>query len=196
MGDKFDFNQNIILRGNSVTLRPLTIEDYSGLLAVALTYKNLMQFSPSAINSPINLRGYIETALKQKENKFRYPFVIRENSSDLLIGSTSFVNVDDKNKKLEIGYTWLSPEYHGSGLNQKCKYLLLEYAFERCNMQRVEFKTDARNIQSRKAILKLGASFEAILRGHTVMVDGFRRDTVYYGILYQDWPVIKRYLSA
>src|SRR5690606_4403529 len=97
-----------------------------------------------------------------------------------------------KDLRLEIGWTWIDRATQGSGLNKHCKYLLLSYAFENLGIQRIEFKTDSRNIQSRKAIEKIGGVYEGLLRNHTLLPDGYRRDTVYYSILKAEWEAVKR----
>jgi RimJ/RimL family protein N-acetyltransferase len=89
---------------------------------------------------------------------------------------------------LEIGFTWLAPQYQKTGLNRACKFLLIDFAFNQMGMQRVEFKTDAINRKSRNALKGIGATQEGILRSHTLMHDGRRRNTVFFGILKRDWP--------
>ena len=103
---------------------------------------------------------------------------------------TSFGNISTKDRRLEIGWTWIDKESQGTGLNKYCKHLMLSHAFEKLIMQRVEFKTDNRNNQSKKAIEKIGGTFEGILRSHTLMLDGYRRDTAYYSILKNEWDRI------
>jgi len=137
------------------------------------------------------LQLYVETALEDRRNKGRYPFVIINKADGAFAGSTSYGNISVPNQRLEIGWTWLDKQFHGAGLNKNCKFLLLEYAFGELGMERVELKTDSRNWQSRKAIEKIGGIFEGELRSHTLMRDGFRRNSVYYSILKGEWEHLK-----
>jgi RimJ/RimL family protein N-acetyltransferase len=106
-------------------------------------------------------------------------------------GSTSFANVSNRDKRLEIGWTWIGKKFQKTGLNRNGKLLMLQYAFETLQFERVELKTDERNMASRTAIEKIGGKFEGILRSHMVVKDGFRRNTVYYSILSKEWPGVK-----
>ncbi len=187
----FNFEQNLILENNHVRLRPLQREDIKNLLPIALEDKTLLDLSPSQIHNETLLTKYIETAVTGRENKSRFPFIIFDKKNERYVGSTSFGNISNKNQRLEIGWTWISRALHGTGFNMYCKLLLLTYAFEKLEAERVELKTDSRNIASRKAILKIGAQYEGALRSHTVMSDGYRRDTVYFGILKNEWKGIK-----
>ena len=104
------------------------------------------------------------------------------------------MNIDIANERLEIGSTYLGPQFHQTGLNRNVKLLMLSYAFELLQVKRVELKTDARNVQSRTAMEGMGAQYEGSLRSHTIMTDGYRRDTAYYSILIDEWPQVKAQL--
>jgi RimJ/RimL family protein N-acetyltransferase len=187
----FDFNPDIILEDDRVRLRPLQSDDFLNLSPVALGDPDILKFSPKSVHTPQMLREYIDGALTDRKNNFRYAFAVYDKVSQQFAGSTSFVNISNPDKRLEIGYTWYGKAFQRSGLNRHCKWLLLNYAFENLGFERVEFRTDERNIQSRTAIQKLGAKEEGILRSHMVMSDGFRRNTVYYSILKNEWEEIK-----
>ena len=187
----FDISQNIILENKRSLLRPLLAEDIEHLLPIAIKDKDLMDFSPSEIHRPELIRAYVDTALAAKENSIRYPFIIFDKQKNQYAGSTSFGNMSNKNSRLEIGWTWIGKEFQRTGLNRNNKFLMLQYAFEELGCLRVELKTDTRNIQSRTAMKKIGAMEEGILRSHTVMSDGYRRDTIYYSILKNEWEGIK-----
>ena len=186
------FNDEIILENERVLLRPLALNDDEHLLSVALSDNTLLQYSPAPVYSETLLQQYIADALTEREKKQRYPFIIFDKSTAAHAGSTSFLNISNKDKRLEIGGTWLGKPFQKTGLNRNIKWLMLNYAFEQLQFERVEFKTDERNIQSRTAIEKIGGTFEGILRSHTVMHDGFRRNTVYYSILRNEWENMKR----
>ena len=108
-----------------------------------------------------------------------------------MIGSTSFGNFSFKDRRVEIGWTWIAKEYQGSGVNNEIKYLMLKYAFETLNFERVEVKTDVLNVKARRALSRIGFKEEGVLRSHTVMTHGRRRDTLYYSILKSEWNEVK-----
>ncbi len=106
------------------------------------------------------------------------------------VGSTRYLNYEPQHLRVEIGWTWLRPSVWGTGTNTETKMLLLEHAFERCGLQRVEFKTDARNARTRAALVKIGAQFEGIARRHMMLKSG-PRDSAWYAIIADDWPEVK-----
>ena len=183
----FPFDEEIILENSFVLLRPLQISNIVNLLDVATSDKNLLQFSPLPIYSGELLTRYIEKAVSDRQNKIRYPFSIFDKTRNAFAGSTSFLNISNADSRLEIGATWIGKEFQKTGLNRNCKYLMLSYAFDDLRAERVEFKTDERNIKSRTAIEKIGGQYEGLLRSHTLMYDGFRRNTVCYSILKNEW---------
>lgn len=170
-----------------VKLEILTRSHLENLLPIALNEPQLLAFSPSAFGSKEALSNYFDSALKAYQNGQRIPFVIYDKRLQKFVGSTSYGNISIRDKRLEIGWTWITKEVQGNGLNDACKSLLLNYAFDELQMERIEFKIDERNIRSRKAVEKLGAKLEGVLRNHTLMQDGFRRNTCYYGILRSDY---------
>ena len=190
-----EFAKGISLENSRVLIRPLESGDLSLLIDVATAYKDLNQFSPVQIYSEDLLSRYIENAVLERTNKLRYPFIIFDKQINAYAGSTSFLNISNRDKRIEIGATWIGNQFQRTGLNKHCKFLLMTYAFDHLDFERVELKTDERNIKSRAAIEKIGGKLEGILRSHTVMSDGFRRNTVYYGILKDEWPHIKQKLG-
>jgi len=188
----FNFEKELFLENENVCLRPLTLEDLKNLLPVATEDKKLIQFSPGLIHSESHLLEYITSALQEKKSHSRYPFVIFDKTTNKYAGSTSFLNSSDKDKRIEIGATWIGNAFQKTGLNRNCKFLLLSYVFERLEFERVELKTDERNQTSRTAIEKIGGKYEGLLRSHMVMSDGYRRNTVYYSILKSEWPKLKK----
>jgi RimJ/RimL family protein N-acetyltransferase len=178
-----NFVNDIVLEDERAKLRPLTIADIETLLPVATSNDKLLQFSPKPIHTRELLSEYILAALEERKKQERYPFIIFDKQQNAYAGSTSFLNISNFHRRLEIGATWLGKDFQRTGLNRHCKSLLLKYVFEILGFERVEFKTDERNLASRTAIEKIGGKFEGILRSHTVMYDGFRRNTVCYSIL-------------
>ncbi len=187
---EFSFSDHIVLENEFALLRPMEKEDFRGLSKIAYDY-DIWQFNVSRCMNKEELNNYISIMLNQKEKGLLYPFVILDKKPHQIAGSSSFINISNKDKRLEIGSSWLGKNFQGSGLNKSCKYLMLAYAFEQLDFERVEFKTDVLNIQARKALSKIGATEEGVLRSHTVMQDGRRRDTIYYSILQKEWTGIK-----
>ena len=186
-----NFNEKIILENDRVRLEPLTIHHFDELLPISIESPNLLEFSPSLFGSSKMLKENLEIAVQARNSNLRYPFAIFDKQQNRFVGSTSFGNISTKDSRLEIGWTWIDEKTQGTGLNKQCKLLLLSYAFGKLSAQRIEFKTDSRNIQSKKAIEKIGGTYEGTFRSHTLMRDGYRRDTAYYSILSNEWPEIK-----
>lgn len=176
--------KDIILENDRVRLESITqISDGAKVADIILNEPDLLTYSPSMVRNQTELNAYFEMALAEKAAGVGLPFLIFDKIKNQYAGSTRFGNISLKDQRLEIGWTWIGKAFQGTGLNQKCKSLLLQYAFETLQCERVELKADARNWQSRKAMEKIGAKYEGCLRSHTLMPDGWRRDTVYYSIL-------------
>ena len=142
------------------------------------------------------MRDYIETALEEQRRGLSLPFATTLKATGQIVGSTRFANMDLKNRRVEIGWTWVGVPWQRTVVNTEAKYLMLCHAFETLGCQRVELKTDARNSRSRQAILRLGAKEEGVLRKHMVAYSGRVRDTVYFSILDDEWPSVKARLQA
>ena len=192
----FNFEKEIILEDDRVKLRPLLPSDLDNLLPPAASDEKLVQYSPKPIHTKELMTEYIKTALADRTTHDRYAFTIFDKQANAYAGSTSFLFVSNYNLRLEIGHTWLGTGFQKTGLNRHCKFLLLSYAFDELGFERVEFKTDERNNASRTAIEKIGGKLEGILRSHTLMNDGFRRNSVYYSILKSEWPAVKLQFAA
>lgn len=182
-----NFAAHIVLENSRVRLELLAQKHFADLRMISRKHPNLLQYSPSPFGDDDSLEKYVQAAISAWENQQRYPFAILDKESGKYVGSTSYGNISLKDRRLEIGWTWIAKDLQGTGLNQACKTLLLTYAFQDLGMERVELKTDIRNLQSRKAIEKIGGIYEGVLRSHTLMPDGHRRDTVYYSILREEW---------
>jgi N-acetyltransferase len=187
----FPFEKEIILENNFVLLRPIVKADTDTLLSVAIKDKDLLQYSPTPIYTRELLEAYIDKAISNRVSQVRYSFVVFDKTKNAYAGSTSFLNISNPDDRLEIGATWYGREFQRTGLNRNCKYLLMQYAFDVLNAERVEFKTDERNIASRTAIEKIGGQLEGVLRRHVLMSDGFRRNTVCFSILKSEWTDLK-----
>jgi RimJ/RimL family protein N-acetyltransferase len=123
-------------------------------------------------------------------------FATVERASGTPVGSTRFLSIDRVNRHLEIGWTWVAPRFHGSGVNDEAKLLQLTHAFETLGCHRVQFKTDSLNERSRGALAGIGASFEGVFRNHMVMPDGRLRHSAWYSVVAEEWPSVKAHLEA
>lgn len=188
------WRRTITLRGRLVTLRPMVGGD-----AVALwdagSDPDIWSASPRNMLVPSDMEAYVREALEEQERGVSQPFVITLTDGGEVIGSTRYGNMSPSNRRLEIGWTWLTKAWQRTAANTEAKLLLLAHAFEVLDCNRVEFKTDALNTRSRNAILRIGAIEEGTLRQH-VLTEGERyRDTVYYSILRSEWSAVKRKLE-
>lgn len=178
------------LENNRVKLSLLDLSNYKHLEAIA-QQKDLIYYSPSDISTPEKLRDYVQLAVDGYYHKTVIPFIVFDKSTQTYAGSTRYGLINWKNKLLHIGWTWIGHEFQGTGLNVNMKFLMLQYAFETLEFEKVEFRIDDRNVKSRRAVEKLGATLEGILRKDVLMKDGYRRSTCCYGIIKDEWPEIK-----
>ena len=184
------FEQDIILEDELVRIEPLQEKHFELLLPVAME-QSLWLFTVAKINSKETFRKYFDTAMEEKRNKKSYPFAYFNNQTQQYVGSTRFGNIEFAHKKAEIGWTWIHPSLQGTGFNKHCKFLLLSFGFETLGLNRIELKTSLLNLKSQKAMLKIGAVQEGILRKNTINDDGTVRDTVYFSFLNDEWPAVK-----
>ena len=187
--------EKIILDGEFVRLEPLRSGHYEDLCRVGLD-ESLWILNPTIIKNREDLRRYVEVAIEEFDRKISLPFVTIEKSSNKIVGSTRFGNIDAKNRRAEIGWTWINPAWQRTFINSEAKLLMLAHAFEVWNCIRVELKTDVLNGKSRTAILRLGAKEEGVLRRHVITDTGRLRDTVYFSILDSEWQSVKENLKA
>ena len=173
---------------------PLT-RDHKSLLIQAATDGNLWQLWFTSVPSELTIDKYLSSALNQQELGIALPFVVMEKESGKIIGSTRYCNAEPEHKRLEIGYTWYGKSYQRTGINTECKYLLLTHAFEKLGAVAVEFRTHWHNQASRKAIARLGAKQDGVLRNHRINSDGSYRDTVVFSIIESEWKTVKRSLE-
>ncbi|MBO6516887.1 MAG: GNAT family N-acetyltransferase [Bacteroidia bacterium] len=192
----FDFTTDIQLEDERVRIEPLGLEHLDDFAQVAKAHPNLLQYFPAVLRNRDDALNYITEAIWNRSATARYPFALLDKPSNQYVGSTSFYNISNKDLRLEIGWTWLSPHVQRTGFNRRVKLLMLQYAFDQLGFERVALRTDGRNTQSQKAILGIGAQFEGRLRSHITMPNGYRRDTMYYSILKEEWPEIQRRLRT
>ena len=176
------------LEDNRVRLELLRMVHCTKLKEVAFEDK-LVQYSPSDIGSEDSLKTYIKMAIDEFKIGRSIPFAIYDKGVKQFAGSSRYMNIDHKNKVLEIGSTWIGKAFQGTGLNSHVKVLMLDHAFDVMKYEKVEFRIDSRNIRSRKAVEKLGAVLEGTLRKNVYLLKGYKRDTCCYGILEEEWKM-------
>ena len=193
-----DFPQNTILENESVLLRPLKESDVENLLEISINEPETWEYSLVKANGKKNLENYIQIALKAKENKTEFPFIVFDKKSGKYAGSTRFYDISLSFKTLQLGYTWYGKNFRGTGLNKHCKFLLLQFAFETLEMERVEFRADNNNQRSIAAMKSIGCKVEGILRNHMPTLDSdVRRDIIILSILRNEWfESVKENLKA
>lgn len=148
------------------------------------------------MTSMADLRSMVEAALAAQSAGREQAFATVDRSTGRVVGSTRYMNIEPAHRRLEIGYTWLAPAWQKTAINSEAKLLMLDHAFERLAAIRVEFKTDARNEASRRALLGIGASFEGIFRRHMIVRGGRLRDSAYYSVIAEEWPAVRLHLAA
>jgi len=178
-----------ILENERAKLTLLDLSNYKLIDKIAQE-NDLIYYSPSDISTSEKLSDYVKIAVDGYYHKTTIPFLIYDKQKEAYAGSTRFGLIDWHNKVLHIGWTWLGLEFQGTGLNKAVKDLMLKYVFDTLGFEKVEFRIDERNQKSRKAVEKLGAKLEGILRSNTIMLDGFRRSTCCYGMLKNEWSKI------
>lgn len=184
----------VVLQGKTVRLEPLALEHLAPLTQVGL-HPELWRWIPTQTRTADDMRTYIETALDELQRGLSVPFVIVDASTNQVIGSTRYSNIQSFHRRLEIGWTWITPSHQRTAANTEAKFSLLAHAFEVLGAMRVEFKTDALNEKSRNALLRIGAVQEGIFRRHVLMDTGRVRDTVYFSIIDSEWPAVKENLK-
>jgi len=184
----------VTLDGHLVRLAPLTDAHIDGLCEVGFD-PDIWTWMSSDIRDRSGMADFVRQAIEGQEQGHMLPFATIERASGRLVCSTRFGSIDRDNKRVEIGWTWIAPEWHRSGINREAKYLMLRHAFDTLGCLRVEWKTNAHNTRSRKAILALGATEEGTLRKHMIS-KGKRRDSVYFSLIDDEWPEARAKLEA
>ena len=181
---------NVSLESERVLLHPLTLDDDDALQQVADDY-SLWTFGLQDLSKPGELNKYIRQALAERDNGTSAAWVIIDKKNNKVAGCTRLAELSWKDERGQIGWTWIGRDFQGSGLNKDMKFLILNYGFEVLGLNRIEFKADERNHQSRQALLGIGATYEGVLRQHMKIHNGYIRNTVFYSILRSEWGTIK-----
>lgn len=187
MNDSSEQFPNVILEDERVLLRPLEEKDYENLLPFALNERGLWYYSLVRADGEDGLKNYLQIALDQKQKGLEYPFIVFDKKEDAYAGSTRFYDINLPFKTIQLGYTWYGKKFQGTGLNKHCKFLLLQFAFEKLGLERFELRADARNERSIAAMKSIGCKVDGILRGNMPTVEGARRDSIVLSILKEEW---------
>ena len=185
----------ITLAGQHVRLEPLSTAHAEALVAAA-SDGELWNSPFTVVPDRSTVAAYIDAALLGQSRGIELPFVIVRQASSEVVGTTRFYDIFPADRRVAIGYTWLSAGAQRTAINTEAKLLLLTHAFERWRCIRVELLTDVLNEQSRKAILRLGCKQEGILRNHMIMPGGRIRDSVCFSLINEEWPGAKARLIA
>jgi len=188
------FVEPVTLAGRHATLEPLA-PGHEAALAAAAADGELWRLWYTGVPAREATAAWIADALAMREERGAMPFVVRDNASGEIVGSTRYMNVEPAHRRLEIGSTWYARRVQRTALNTECKLMLLAHAFETLDCIAVEFRTSFFNFQSRRAIERLGAKQDGILRSHQILPDGTLRDTVVFSVIRGEWPAVKRHLS-
>ena len=185
----------VTLEGRHVRLESLDDAHFEGLGAIAFD-EALWRLQMSPMRDREDLRQYVALARADQLRGSALPFATIDRPSGRVIGSTRFGNIERTHRRAEIGWTWIARPWQRTAANTEAKLLMLTHAFEAWGCLRVELKTDVLNEQSRRAMLRIGAREEGVLRSHMQAWNGRRRDTVYFSILDHEWPEVKAGLGA
>ena len=187
--------EETVLDGQFVRLDSLKLQHLDELWNVGQD-EEIWRWSPSRIKNYADMKKYVEAALNERKQGVSLPFVTVEKSSNKIVGSTRFGNIDVNNRRVEIGWTWIGKDWQRTFVNTEAKLLMLRHAFEVWKCIRVEFKTDFLNEKSRNAILRIGAKEEGVFRQHMTTDSGRFRDSVYFSIIDSEWENIKSNLAG
>ena len=185
----------VVLEGRHVRLEPMRVDHLPALCEVGLE-PSLWKWTVNVVESPANIEVYLRNALSDRDRGVALPFVTIDRPSGKIVGSTRFGNIDLFNLKTEIGWTWINPQWQRTAINTEAKLLMLTHAFEVWKCIRVELKTDANNKVSQKAMKRIGAVKEGILRNHMITETGRYRDSVYFSIIESEWESAKAILAS
>jgi len=187
--------QPIILVGKVVRLEPLS-ESHVPELTISGQDESIWHYMLyNTIRTEQQMRSWVLNLLAQQAKGTDLPFAVIHLESGRVIGATRYLNIRPQDRGLEIGGTWYAVKFQRTAVNTECKYLLLKHAFEGLKCIRVQFKTDLRNERSQRALERIGAVKEGILRSHMITPDGYIRDSVFYSILASEWPLVRARLE-
>ena len=188
------FVEPVTLRDRGIRLEPLALNHEDGLRAAAADGE-LWKLRITSVPEPQDTRAYIEAALKMREDGNRFAFAVVDDATDKVLGSTSYHDILPAVKRVEIGYTWYGQSVQRTHVNTTTKLLMMGHAFDTLGCHVVGWRTDNYNFASQRAIERLGAKKDGVLRGHALRRDGTIRDTVMYSMTAEEWPSARRHLA-
>lgn len=183
----FDFNTDYVLETNAVQLRPLAITDIDHLANFSINEPEIWKFNAGGAPGIENLKKYIAAAVRQREEKKEYPFIVWDKRTGAYAGCTRYYNIDFERSIIEVGFTWYGRQFQGTGLNKHCKYLLFDFAFDKLGMERVGLGANSKNERSINAMKSVGCTVEGILRSRGYDQAGQRIDSIILSILKDEW---------
>jgi RimJ/RimL family protein N-acetyltransferase len=186
----------VVLEGKYVRLEPMTLEHVESLAEIGIgqPFWDFMLYGK--IDTVDDMRNMVRDILARADRETDLPFTVIHLASGRVAGLTRYLNIMPADRGLEIGGTWYGSEFQRTAVNTECKYLLFKHAFETLGCIRVQLKTDSRNERSQKAIERIGAIKEGVLRNHMILPDGYFRHSVFYSILDTEWPGVKKKLEG
>ncbi|SRR5258706_590259 len=187
MNTEFDCKNDYVFEDEIVLLRPLEQKDFNYLLPFALHEPELWKYSLVGAEGEEGLQHYMNITLEARKEGEEYAFIIFDKRTNEYAGSTRFYDLQPEFKTLQLGYTWYGKRFQGTGLNKHCKFLLLSFAFEQVDMERVEFRADNNNEKSIAAMKSIGCKVDGVLRSNMPKRDGGRRDSIVLSILKDEW---------
>lgn len=185
----------VTLEGNRVRMEPMTEAHFESLV-LAGGFDELWLLTAVTAAKPDDMKSYMNAALADAAKGTALPFVTVDKESGRVIGSSRFGNIDAPNRKVEIGWTWITPAFQRTHVNTEAKLLMMTHAFEVWDCVRVELKTDVLNMKSRNAMLRIGAVEEGVLRKNQLTQGGRYRDSIYFSVLDTEWPAVKEKLHG
>ncbi|MCA1900564.1 MAG: GNAT family N-acetyltransferase [Chloroflexi bacterium] len=191
-----DWTVPITLTGGHVRLEPLSEAHVLGLTEIGAGRDFWRFMVYGDIKTEEDMRGWVREMLRRAKQGTDLPFAVIHLASGRVAGATRYMNMTPKDRGLEIGGTWYGLEFQRTAVNTECKYLLLNHAFETFHAIRVQFKADLLNERSQRAIERIGAKKEGVLRNHMILPDGRIRDSVFYSIIDSEWAGVKKNLEA
>ena len=180
------------LETSRAILRPIAEEDYNDFLRLARQDEDMWEYFSLNLGDEKQLRKWMDMAFADRSANTRRPFTIIDKLNGQIAGSSSLGNISMYDLRGEIGWSWLGKDYRSSGLNRHAKFAMMRYAFEEMKFERVEFKTDVLNARARKGLQNVGGTEEGVLRSHMTMWNNRRRSSIYYSVLKDEWPKLKK----
>ena len=184
--------EDLQLETNKVILRPIEENDYGYFLKLAEQDPAMWEYFSLNLGDSEQLKKWMNIAFTERASGIRRPFTIIDKASGDIAGSSSMGNISYHDLRLEIGWSWLGPEFRSTGVNKHAKFAMMRHAFESLDFERVEFKTDVLNERARKGLQHVGGIEEGILRSHMTMWNNRRRTSIYYSVLKAEWPELTK----